>query len=82
MKLVLSSKSCSSNQKYEFRKVKLKSSAEQRFWWLGHNLKIIHRMETSSSRFEVEHQRKTLMTGKPPLVISKRWMPKLGKKPT
>jgi len=36
-------------------------------------------METSSSRFEAERQRKTFMGGKPPLLTSKVDCPSLGR---
>jgi len=80
MKLVLSTKICSASQKDELRKVKLKPMVEQRNLVLNHILRNIHCKDTSSSRFEVENQRKTSMAGKPPLLTSKVDYPSLGRK--
>jgi len=44
-------------------------------------LRNFHYKETSSSRLEAEHQRKTSMAGKPPLLTSKVDCLSLGRNP-
>jgi len=48
---------------------------------LSHILRNLYYKETSSSIFEAEHQRKTSMAGKPPLLTSIVDFPSLGRNP-
>jgi len=81
LKLVLSPKSCNSSQKDELRKANFKLAVEQQNLALNHILRNLHCKETLSSRFEAEHQRKTSMARKPPLLTSTVDCLSLGRNP-